>query len=125
MGVKLIASIAFKSNVRFKILTESLIFILNRLSWAHDKFSKDCPKTLTITSINDSQHMGNSRHYTNEAIDLRSKDFISNVAKSRFRENLENFLNENNPDKFTVLLESLGKDNEHFHIQVKKGQKFP
>ena len=119
------ASIAFKSNVRLKILTESLIFILNRLSWAHDKFSKDCPKTLTITSINDSQHMGNSRHYTNEAIDLRSKDFISNVAKSRFRENLENFLNENNPDKFTVLLESLGKDNEHFHIQVKKGQKFP
>ena len=72
---------------------------------------------LVITSINDGQHMEGSRHYKNQAIDIRSKNFPNRDSKRQFRAKLEEMLGPG----FRVLLENEGLDNEHFHAQVRKG----
>ena len=76
---------------------------------------------IVITSINDSTHSENSRHYRNEAIDIRSKNFPSREVKRNFRAKYEEMLG----PKFRVLLENEGTENEHFHTQVKKGHHYP
>ncbi len=89
--------------------------------------SNDMPKDIVITSGNDSGHGENSRHYRNEALDVRSKNFGSRVSKLNFKNRLQNMLNSHPeyPNCFTVLFEYEGQDNEHFHVQVKKGMQFP
>ena len=72
--------------------------------------------TITYTSINDSTHVKGSRHYTNEALDLRSKNF-RREHKPLFREHLQSRLG----PQFTVLLEHEGGTDEHYHVQVKRG----
>lgn len=72
---------------------------------------------LWVTSGNDSTHGTGSRHYSDEAIDVRSHNFRSRMAKRYFREWYERTLG----PQFRVLLEGEGTDNEHFHAQVRKG----
>ena len=72
---------------------------------------------VVITSANDSTHGQKSRHYTNEALDLRSKSFPSVVAKQKFTALLRAELG----PAFTVLFEGAGTPNEHWHLQTKKG----
>lgn len=111
-----------KSNlVVFTELTPALAYIFYKLEIFHSTRMSPQPDELVITSINDSKHSENSRHYTNEAIDLRSHNFKSIEDKEFFRVRLESFLG----PKFTVLLENVGDSTEHFHIQVKKGMRFP
>lgn len=131
-----------KPSVRLKEITPALariFFVLEHLA------RRSCPPELrptewVITSINDGTHMAGSRHYTNEAIDLRSRSFPSERAKRAFRAHLEHVLNLRyvgsidvagltedrletwEPKKFRVLYEGVGTPNEHFHVQVAKGQ---
>jgi hypothetical protein len=66
-----------------------------------------------ITSINDSVHGTNSKHYRGEAFDMRSKNLTTDqkiLAHSRLRAKL-------GPLGYDVLLEDLGGSNEHFHIE--------
>ena len=69
--------------------------------------------SITVTSGNDSKHKTDSRHYTNQAIDLRSKD-MSKTIKTQFITKMQERLG----DKYLVLLESEGKLNEHIHVEV-------
>ncbi len=39
------------------------------------------PGDLTVTSANDSVHMKGSKHYTDEALDFRTKDITADEAK--------------------------------------------
>jgi hypothetical protein len=112
-----------KSNaVIFTELTPGLAFILYGLEKFHRQKKVNQPDNLWITSIADFKgHVVGSRHYTNEAVDVRSKNFNSREDKRIFRAELEMFLG----PFFRVLLENEGGDNEHFHIQVKKGLKYP
>jgi hypothetical protein len=109
--------------VRIDFFTQALCYILtkleefHRLSWNYPNY----PKDVYITSIADGNHMVNSQHYKGTAIDIRSKNFGSETAKSIFRSRFENFLG----PKFRVLYESKGEPNEHFHVQIKKGETFP
>ena len=106
-----------KSSVRFKRFTPALMTLLNALC-ATDRSKVDGqPDDLVITSANDSTHAENSRHYIDEALDVRSKTFTSESGKAAFRFNLERFLG----PKFRVLHEGMGTPNEHFHIQPRKG----
>ena len=75
---------------------------------------------LVITSANDSRHGPGSKHYTNEAIDVRSHNFRDATAKHLFRTAYELALG----PQFRVLLEGLGTPNEHFHAQVRKGHAY-
>jgi hypothetical protein len=70
-----------------------------------------------ITSANDSVHMSDSKHYHNEAIDLRSHNLKS-------PDEVRMLLKSKLGDKFTVLYESPGKPNAHIHIQTKRGIEF-
>ena len=77
---------------------------------------------ITVTSGNDSKaHVKNSRHYTDEAIDLRSHNFISDDAKLQFADTLMSLLG----PRFIVMIEAGGTDSEHFHAQVRRKQTFP
>lgn len=107
-------------SVIFTELTPALAYILYGLEKFHRTTKVNHPETLVITAIADSVHSPNSRHYTNEALDLRSKNFRNREDKRIFRAELELFLG----PFFRVLLESEGTPNEHFHIQVKKGLKY-
>ena len=75
---------------------------------------------LVITSGNDSTHGPGSRHYTDEAIDVRTHNFTSREARRNFRVRWEAALG----PQFRVLLEHEGKPNEHFHAQVRKGHTY-
>jgi hypothetical protein len=70
---------------------------------------------LVITSANDSTHKANSKHYSNEALDVRSKSFGA-AARSLFIDALRKELG----TAFTVLYECDGTPNAHLHIQVAK-----
>lgn len=111
--------IKFKDkSVSIKVLSPALMHIFNTLYNLNAQYIPQYPKDWIITSINDGKHSVNSRHYKDEAIDLRSKNFSNTSFKLQFRDRLALALGM----KFTVLLENLNEPNEHFHIQVKKGE---
>jgi hypothetical protein len=109
-----------KASVRFKRFTPAMMAILAGIYEADIDEADGQPTDLVITSANDSTHGDGSRHYRDEAIDLRSKTFPEGL-KEPFRADLQRRLG----PKFRVLLENRGTLNEHFHCQVKKGQTFP
>lgn len=71
------------------------------------------PHDVVITSGNDSKHMKGSKHYTNEAVDIRSKNFPSKAAKRIF---ISAVLLRLGPG-YEMFLESEGRVNEHFHCE--------
>ena len=84
------------------------------------------PNVLMVTSVNDSRHVTGSRHYSDEALDWRTKGpfehtMRSRARKLRFRKRFAEILG----DQFTVMLEGTGKPYEHLHSQVKKGERYP
>ena len=109
------ATLSCKPSVRFKAFTPALLRILRGV-FAVAQGCADVPDVV-ITSANDSTHGEHSRHYTNEAVDLRSRSFPSVTAKQKFTALLRLELG----PAFTVLFESAGTPNEHWHIQPKKG----
>ena len=111
--------ILFKSDgVNIKVLTPELALILYRLETFHRLKLVPMPDDLVITSINDSTHGIDSKHYKNQAIDIRSHNFDSIGHKQLFRKEFERVLGS---EIYTVLLEDEGGANEHFHVQLKKG----
>lgn len=115
--------VLFKETVKIGELTDAMAWMLKILKTVAD--FDPVPSALVITSANDSKHQANSRHYSNEALDLRSKNFLS-ANKEPFRRLLEAQLNSHpeSPDSFVVIFEGEGTDNEHFHVQVKRGMRF-
>lgn len=112
------AVLTCKPSVRFKTFTPALTYILDKVRRTAERTSH-VPEVV-ITSANDSTHSPNSRHYTDEAIDLRTKNFPTEAAKRAFAAQLRVELG----DAFTVLYESAGTPNEHLHVQVRKGRSF-
>lgn len=119
--------IYFKETVRIVKYSFALHHILNCLHEIDRQPSNDMPAEIWITSIHDSQHMPASKHYRDEAVDLRSKNFPDHTAKQNFITRFLNTLNshEEYPDCFSVLFENEGTPNEHIHAQVRKGFTFP
>ena len=118
--------IQFKSSVRIITYSPALNWILSCLYQLDQNRPVCTPELLTVTSINDSSHADNSRHYKDEAVDIRSKNFSAMINKKTFIQLFQNMLNSHPalPNRFLVMLEDEGKDNEHFHAQVKKGMQF-
>ncbi len=112
--------IHFKENVRIKTFTPALRKIIFELDNLNQQKIPNYPLDWVITSINDSIHVKDSKHYLDLAVDLRSKTFESEVRKMEFRDRLAFALGPN----FTVLYEEPNTANKHFHIQVKRGEVF-
>lgn len=109
------AALSCKTSVRFREFTPALVRLLRGVF----AVAQSCADVaaVVITSANDSAHGEHSRHYKNEALDLRSKSFPSAEAKERFSASLRAELG----PAFTVLFEGAGTDNEHWHLQPKRG----
>lgn len=68
---------------------------------------------VTITSGTDGRHMKGSRHYSSEALDVRSKNFKDHKAKLAFLTHVLARLGKG----YQGFLEAVGKAEEHFHIE--------
>lgn len=82
------------------------------LNAAHELGVKLPDDTAWVTSGNDRVHMRGSKHYTDEALDFRSKTFAT-AEKHKMLEVIKRRLGKD----YNVLLESEGGANEHFHIE--------
>ncbi|SRR6266852_1129405 len=78
------------------------------------------PFDVTITSACDGEHSGpNDPHHRGEAYDVRSHDLPDKLA---FLVRFKGALGESS---FYAFLEDPDTDNEHIHVQVKKGTTYP
>ena len=112
------ATLTAKASARFKAFTPSLLYILNAVYL--ESLKCDDVGSIVITSVNDSRHSKRSRHYTNEAIDIRTRNFQKSADRKRFQTALRRALGK----KFTVLFEGGGTPNQHIHIQPRKGSTY-
>lgn len=109
------AALTCKATVRFKVFTPALMHMLVSL-YAIARDITAVPE-IVITSVNDSQHMAGSRHYSNEAIDLRVKNLPNEAARQQLISELKAELG----PAFTVLYEHAGTPQAHIHLQPKRG----
>ena len=73
------------------------------------RYADDC----VVTSGKDGQHMKRSKHYTGEAVDLRSRHIPDVADKLRCLDDLKATFGAD----FDILLENLGKPQEHYHLE--------
>ncbi len=111
--------IAFKPGVRVRRLTPAVAHILNCIADTRDELGY--PSTFTVTSINDSSHGDNSRHFTDEAVDGRTHNMPSTAKARTFTKVLRGKLG----DRFYVVFEKVDRPQEHIHAQVRKGHAYP
>lgn len=70
-----------------------------------------------ITSAMNGEHSKNSLHDDGFAADVRSKELATDALKQQIRTTISNRLHVELDGSWDVLLESLGGNNEHFHIE--------
>ncbi|SRR5258706_13135714 len=107
-----------KAAVLFTLIAPGGFRILSAIDQTAQKL--DCD--LIITSACDGTHSGpDDPHHRGEAYDVRSHD-LSTEQKDRVLAQIMTILGW---DHFYGFLEAPGTDNEHFHVQVKKGTVYP
>src|SRR5579864_7954754 len=107
-----------KPGVEFTVIAPAGFRILAALTRAATSFGSD----LTITSACDGEHSGpDDPHHRGEAYDIRSHDFPPDTKDVVLRTIMSNL----DAATFYGFLEDPGTDNEHFHIQLRKGLVYP
>ena len=112
------ARLTVKASARFKEFTPALLYMLSVVYL--EALECNDVDAIVITSVNDSGHSTHSRHYTDGAIDIRTRNFPKVVARQRFQTAIRRALGK----QFTVLFESGGTPNQHIHIQPRKGSTY-
>lgn len=100
------ALLKFKSGVMVSqqaVLAAAIINAANQIGLSQD---------IVITSGNDSTHMKGSKHYSDEALDVRTKT-LTTIQKHLLKDTVKKRLGAG----YDVILESEGKDNEHLHVE--------
>tara|TARA_R110000751_G_scaffold80357_2_gene162268 strand:- start:170 stop:556 length:387 start_codon:yes stop_codon:yes gene_type:complete len=112
-----VARVSCKPSVRFKGFTRGLVRILVAVQRVAERTRS--VGEVVITSANDGKHSQRprSRHYTDEAIDLRSRNFQTADARDRFLVRLREELG----GRFYVAYEGHGKPSAHIHVQPRRG----
>ena len=113
------ARVVCKPGVRFKGFTRGLVRILGAVLLVAERTPM---AQVVITSANDGTHSRRprSRHYTNEAVDIRSRSFRTAESRNRFLGRLRRELG----SSFWLDYERAGTPHEHFHVQVRKGHTY-
>lgn len=92
-----------------------------RILGALESIARSSGLELTITSACDGLHSGpGDPHHRGEAYDVRTHD-LSADDKAKVLAALQALLG----GGFYAFLESPGTDNEHIHVQVRKGRSYP
>ena len=66
-----------------------------------------------VTSANDSKHGDNSWHFKGRALDFRTRYDALNGKEQELRMTVKAALG----DEFDVVMEAVGTDNEHLHVE--------
>jgi hypothetical protein len=107
-------SVFVKEGVLFTIIAPGGFRLLSAIDTAARV------EALTITSACDGEHSGpDDPHHRGEAYDVRSHDLQDKVRT------LNAIMDCLEMERFFGFLEDSGTENEHIHIQVKKGTVYP
>lgn len=98
-----------KPGVKFGSKDQAMAFALVVVNSIFTKYGYDC----VITSVNDSVHGTGSLHFSDAAMDIRTKHLPDKATK----EKIVNEIRDSLPDAYDVILEHLGADNEHCHLE--------
>lgn len=100
-------ALKFKRGISLRHLQPQLVVALQVATELLDELeNKDC----IVTSGSDGDHGVNSLHYTGLAVDIRIHHLKNpTMMAEAIRATL--------PEEFDVVLENLGKPNEHIHIE--------
>lgn len=105
-----------KDGVQFTIIAPGGFRILSTLN----RIALDIDHDLTITSACDGAHSGpEDPHHRGEAYDIRTHDLPDKQATLMA---IQTYLS---ADMFFAWIEDAGGENEHIHVQVKKGTQYP
>ena len=124
-------ALAYKAGVRVTERNQALDHIENCILDTQDELGY--PAVCVVTSINDGGHSRNppSRHYSDEAEDLRTKNRrgpdrrVGDMGTLKQKQAFARVLGEKLGSRFYVKLEKVGTPNEHIHAQVRKGASYP
>lgn len=109
------AVVRVKAGVAFTTIAPGGFRMLSALDEAAAAQTVD----VTITSACDGEHSGpNDPHHRGEAYDVRTHDQPD-------KQGLLAAIQKKLGDRFYAFLEDPGTDNEHIHMQVKKGTVYP
>lgn len=75
----------------------------------YTKYGYEC----VITSLNDGKHMQGSKHYTDDGVDLRTK----NISEPSHKELIKREITEALGKDYDIIFEDRGGVNEHLHIE--------
>lgn len=111
------SEIYVKQGVLFNVIAPGGFRILSAISQAANSLGID----LYITSGTDGEHSGpTDPHHRGEAYDVRSHDLTEDQKQSVLSQIMRTL-----GDRFYGFLESPNSDNEHIHVQVRKGTTYP
>jgi hypothetical protein len=119
----MIPCIRVKEGVSFATIAPGGFRILAALESAADHIAHD----ITITSGCDGAHSGESDpHHRGEAYDVRTKDLPDKqLALNAIKDFLAIPEGQQEGSRFFAWIENEGQDNEHIHVQVRKGTVYP
>ena len=107
-----------KPSVNLDAILPEIDSAISVVVWAYCVAAGDENFRPLITSANDYEgHATHSAHYSGAAVDFRIKD----MGSLEERKELVNLIREELGNRFTVLHEDIGKDNEHLHVQLRRG----
>lgn len=107
-----------KPGVNLNAIRPEIDSAISSVLWVYHYVVNDDEFKPLITSGNDYEgHAANSAHYANAAIDVRIKD----MGNTDERRQIVAMVREELDDRYTILHEDVGNENEHLHIQLKSG----
>ena len=98
-----------KAGVKLAHLSPQMALGAAIVAAVYSRFGVEC----VVTSANDSKHSQRSKHYVGDALDFRTKQATLDGREEDLREEVKAALG----DDFDVVLEDVGTDNEHLHVE--------
>ena len=116
--VPILGVVRVKEGVQFSMIAPGGFRILETISLVASIVGTN----LEITSACDGCHSGlHDPHHRGEAYDIRTHGLTPEQLSAVLREFGEHLT----PGRFYYFLEAAGTENEHIHVQVKKGTEYP
>jgi hypothetical protein len=98
-----------KEGVRLTDLAPQMVLCALVVEEVFAEFGIPC----VVTSANDSKHGASSWHYRGRALDFRTKYEAVNGREQILRDETKKALGQD----FDVVIEAVGTDNEHLHVE--------